>query len=127
MANLEDQPSKNETEKPVPTSWRPTLVQIASRFAAGDYTLTSRPVNVRPIAPDLAGMIAFQIASYGDELTELLDESWERAIYLWMGEHWEVLVDLCTKEQGVSDLGLFVNVYEQNADFVFQVWSVHVP
>ncbi len=126
MDNLE-RPSKNETEMPVPTSWRPTLAQIAGRLAERDYTLTSRPGNVRPIAPDLAEIIAGQIAAYGDELTELLDKSWERAVYLWMGDHWEVLVDLCTREEGVSDLGLFVKVYEQKDDFVFQVWSVHVP
>ena len=127
MRNAENLPSKNEDEQPVPISWRPVLTQIADRLAKGDYTLSSRPANISPIDDDLAALIAHQIASYGDELSVLLNETWERAVYLWMGEHWEVLVDLCTKAEGVSDLGLFVKVFEQAEDFRFQVWSVHVP
>ena len=127
MRDTETLPSKNESEQPVPMSWRPTLTQIADQLASGDYALSSRPANVSPIDDDLAALIAHQIASYGDDLTILLTESWERAVYLWMGSHWEVLVDLCTKAEGVSDLGLFVRVFEHEDNFQFQVWSVHVP
>ena len=103
------------------------MTQIADRLVEGDYSLRSRPPHVAPVDDDLAELIEHQVASYGDELSGLLDETWDRAVYLWMGEHWEVLVDLCTKTEGVSDLGLFVKVFEQAEDFRFQVWSVHVP
>ena len=127
MRYAENIPSKNEDEQPVPLSWRPVLSEIADRLANRDYTLTIRPGNVSPIDDNLAALVAHQIGSYGGELTSLLDESWDRAVYLWMGEHWEVLVDLCTREKGVSDLGLFVKVFEQAEGFRFEVWSVHVP
>lgn len=120
-------PSKVETELLVPLAWRPILTQIASCLAVGDYSLNSRPDNVGPVRPDIAEVIAYQIAEYGDDLTALRDESWERAIYIWMGDHWEILVDLCTQEQGVSDLALFVSVYEDKDTFRFTVDSVHVP
>ena len=93
----------------------------------GDYNLSTRPANVSPIDEELAALIAHQIASYGDEPIRLLNESWDRAVYVWMDGHWEVFVDLCTKTEGVSDLGLFVKVFEQAGDFSFHVWSVHVP
>ncbi|WP_040309984.1 DUF7668 domain-containing protein [Asticcacaulis biprosthecium] len=127
MVYAENLPSKNEDEQPVPELWRPVLAEIADQLAKGDYTLSSRPSNASPVDDDLAGLIAHQIASYGDELTSLLDETWKSAVYLWMGEHWEVLVDLCTKSEGVCDLALFVKVFQEAEDYRFQVWSVHVP
>lgn len=111
----------------MPTVWRATLAEIADRLAAGDYALASRPANVRPVDADTVSVIKSQISGYGDELTGLLEETWKRSIYIWMDGHWEVLVDLCTKDQGVSDLGLFVKVFEQDGGFVFEVFSVHVP
>jgi hypothetical protein len=70
---------------------------IVDRLVARDYTLALRPGDVRPIAESLAAFIADQIAVYGDELTSLLEESWDRAVYIWMGEYWDVIVDLSMK------------------------------
>ena len=120
-------PEKLETEKSIPFVWRPVLTQIVARLVVGDYNLIERPINVNAIDHDLAEMIAHQIKSYGDPMTELTEASWERSVYLWMGEKWEVLVDLCTESLGVSDLVMFLNVFEDNDGFIFQISSVHVP
>lgn len=120
-------PAKAENEAPVPLIWRPVLTQIIDRLVAKDYTLALRPGDVCPIGEPLATFIADQIAAYGDELTSLLEESWDRAVYMWMGEHWDVVVDLSMKRQGVGDLALFAKIYERGDGFLFEVASVYVP
>ena len=122
-----NEPLKSETELPVPIVWRTTCIQIADRLAVGDYRLDIRPENVGAVTADTANFIASQIASYGDELVELSDETWERAIYLWMDGYWQVVVDLCTKAQGVSDLAMFAKVFEQASGFHFEVEAIYVP
>ena len=51
----------------------------------------------------------------------------EIACAQWMGTHWEVLVDLWTKEEGRSDLVLHVKVVEDGASPRFTVHLVYVP
>lgn len=46
---------------------------------------------------------------------------------LWIGNHWEMLVDLRTLEEGRSDLVLHVKVYEEGPQFRYAVYLVYVP
>jgi hypothetical protein len=118
---------KNENEElPVPTAWRSTLCDIVESFKSNNFQLTDVP-NVKPIDPELAGIIRDSILYYGDALTSLPSETWETSRCIWMLEYWEVLVDLFTANQGRSDLTLFVNVFEVDDGFEFEVKSVHVP
>lgn len=119
---------KDSIERPVPFVWKGIFVEIVSRFISGDYALSSRPVGVCEITPDRAEFIAAQIASYGDDLIELSDETWSRSVYVWMDGYWEVIIDLCMKDQGVSDLALLTKIYEgEDGKFIFKVESVYVP
>lgn len=45
----------------------------------------------------------------------------------WVGGYWDVLIDLYTVEESVSDLALSVRVYETAAGYEFDIQSVHVP
>lgn len=97
------EPLKDEdAAHPVATVWRPTWREIVKALAEGDYGLTRGVVAVAPVSAATAERIRGYIASYGETLTELPDESWQSSISQWMRTHWEAVVDLSTVESGRS-------------------------
>lgn len=60
-------------------------------------------------------------------LIELPDETWESSICMWMGNHWDVLIDLWTEAEGRSDLVLSAQVTESDNSFVVNVDMIYVP
>lgn len=119
---------KDDAEHPVPEPLRSTFGQIADAFVAGDFQLQSHPIaRVRPVSGDTAAWIAENISAYGETLAPLSDETWERSVYRWMDGHWEVVVDLTTTAERVSDLALHAKLYEAGDDFEVQLYGVYVP
>ncbi|MEN3112001.1 hypothetical protein ACFONG_19395 [Uliginosibacterium paludis] len=116
-----------ENEIPVPSIWRPVFRNIVSAFAKGDYSLESGVDCVLAIAPDTANQIEEYIHDYGENLIELPEESWDTSVCIWMGERWDVLVDLWTEGEGRSDLVLSAKVSESKSGFIFEVYMVYVP
>jgi hypothetical protein len=117
---------KDDQEHRVPEPWRATLRQIAGAFAAGDFQLRHHSIEgVAPIPPATADCIQANVAAYGEALAALDDASWEQSVCRWMDGYWQVLVDLTTMSEPVSDLGLHAKVYEEGP-FRFEVSSVHV-
>ena len=57
----------------------------------------------------------------------LPEETWNSSVCMWYGDHWDVLVDLWTQEEGPSDLVLSATVSEKEMVFVFAIQLVHVP
>ena len=45
----------------------------------------------------------------------------------WMGKHWEIIVDLCTATEGVSDLVRTGKVAKVNGQPLFPVGLIYVP
>jgi hypothetical protein len=120
--------SKDENgQRPIPSSWRSTLFDIAEALREGDFGLARGIAEVRPISSQNAMRIALNIKSYGARLTSLPEETWETSACQWMREYWDVLVDLFTVEEGASDLALAVRVREQGPGYSFELQSVHVP
>ena len=118
---------KDDLEHPVPELWRATFAQIADAFAAGDFRLSQRPiVGVQPVDQATADRIAESVAAYGEPLASLSDATWKRSVYRWMDGYWQVLVDLSTQDELVSDLTLHAKLFEGN-DLRLEVYSVHVP
>ena len=60
-------------------------------------------------------------------LAGLPEEVWLTSACQWMREYWDVLVDLYTVEEGVSELALALRVFENGSSCEFQVQSVRVP
>ena len=119
---------KDDAEHPVPEPLRTTFRQIADAFVAGDFQLREHPITgVRPIDPDTAEWIADSVAAYGDTLAPLNEETWKRSIYRWMEGYWEMLVDLTTTSEPVSDLALHAKLYETGNGCVLSVEAVYVP
>ncbi|EJR3609132.1 hypothetical protein JKP10_00015 [Vibrio vulnificus] len=111
----------------IPTVWRPTLELIVEALKAGDYTLSKVGEGVEILSSEDAEMVACSIEAYGATLVSLLDETWNTSACQWMGEYWDICVDLCTEDEGVSDLALFVRIYEESDHYIFRVQSVYVP
>jgi hypothetical protein len=115
-----------EHECPVPSAWRQTLREIVDGLKEGNYRLDGI-ARVDPIDQDTADQIAHNIREYGCTLTLLPDETWETSVCIWLMDYWEVLVDLFTIEEGISDLIVHLNVFEEAEDFIFRVHLVYVP
>jgi len=118
---------KDDAEHSIPEPWRTTFRHIANAFVAGDYELAHHPVEgVAPVAPSTAEHIASSVSGYGEALAPLNDSTWERSIYRWMDGYWQLLVDLATVVEPVSDLTLHAKLYEGSGSRL-EIDSVHVP
>ena len=117
----------NDAAHPVAAEWRPVLSEIVGAFARGDYSLPEAIKGVDAIPHKVAEQIRAYIADYGATLVELPIDTWETSCAQWMGNHWDVLVDLWTKEEGRSDLVLGVKVTELAGEPRFTIQLVYVP
>ncbi|WP_423252184.1 DUF7668 domain-containing protein [Vibrio vulnificus] len=46
---------------------------------------------------------------------------------MWMETHWDVLIDLWTETEGLSDLVLQAKVFESKDGYKYQIEMVYVP
>lgn len=119
----DDSPSE---QQPIPNSWRPTFRDIAAAFAAADYGLVAGVSGVEPISTETATHIQCYIRDYGATLVALPEETWESSVCIWVGDHWDVLIDLWSQEEGRSDLVLHAHVTD-TPGFSVKVHLVYVP
>lgn len=112
---------------PIAMSWRPVLVEIVNAFVKGDYELKEGIPWVDPVSAETADHIRKSIAGYGATLTDIPEATWKTSCAQWMGDRWEVLVDLWTREEGRSDLVLHLNAFESNDGYRFEIYLVYVP
>lgn len=118
---------KDDGEHPIPEAWRASLRQIAGAFVVGDFELRKHPVEgVAPIDPATAKHIAENVSAYGERLAPLDDTTWDRSVYRWMDGYWDMLVDLTTDVELVSDLTLHAKLHEADGGLL-EITSVHVP
>lgn len=117
----------SDSERPVPTAWRPTLSAIVRAFLNHDYSLAGGLERVEAISPQTAAQIREYIESYGEVLVELPEDTWSSSVCIWNGTGWDALVDLWTESEGRSDLVLGVQALETHSGFLFKVYMVYVP
>lgn len=128
MSKIEVAVEKNyENERPIPTVWRSTFSNIVDAFVKKDYSLSRGITDVSSISNETAIHVKEYIQDYGEELTQLSDETWESSMCIWMGSHWDVLIDLWTAGEGRSDLVLGAQVTEKNNKYIIDVGMVYVP
>ena len=119
---------KDEDEqRPIPTAWRPVFREIVKAFVHNDYRLSVGVSGVAPVSAKTAKQIEEYIKDYGETLVELPEKTWASSICIWMGNRWDVLIDLWTKGEGRSDLVLSAQVSESKAGLVVRVEMVYVP
>lgn len=112
---------------PIPAVWRPVLRDVVHAFARGDFRLARGVTGADPIAAPTAAQVEAYLNAYGESLDQLPDATWDSSMAQWMGDCWEILVDLWTVESGRSDLVLSARVYERGAGFRIAVDAVYVP
>lgn len=117
----------SESEGPIPSAWRPTFKKIVDAFVLHDYRLAGGVDGVAPVSEDVATQIRTYIHEYGAKLIPLPRESWTTSACIWMGDHWDALIDLWTEEEGSSDLVLQVHVSEMGSEPLVTVHMVYVP
>jgi len=119
---------KNEEEEgPIPQVWRPIFKDIVKAFVNKDYNLSSGIKNVNTVSKSTAKQIKEYIEDYGEEIIELPEETWESSVYICYGDYWNILIDLFTKGEGLSDLALNAEVREKDNNYVVDINLVYVP
>ncbi len=122
------QPVKDyDSAHPIATSWHPMISAVINAFTKDDFELNSNIVGVSSVPSAIAQHNRIYVMNYGEVLIDLTDESWNTSCAQWMGSHWDVLVDLCTEREGISDLVLTGKVFELENSFQFEVGLVYVP
>ena len=116
-----------EKEQPIPSAWRSVFRDVIHAFVKKDYQLSVGVSGVAPISNDTASQIQSYIQEYGETLVELPEETWRSSVCIWMGSHWDALIDLWTLTEGRSDLVLSAKVSESDHCFLFHINMVYVP
>jgi len=112
---------------PIPHLWRPTFKAIVDAFVKQDYNLHAGIKNVNPVSKNTAKQIKEYIEDYGEVLIELPEKTWDTSVYIYYDNYWNVLIDLYTDSEGLSDLILNARVRENENDYVFDINLVYVP
>ena len=123
VSDVETNTAQPEEQQPVPLEWRPTLEAVAARFAKGDFALQGL-AGVEPVPASAALQVREYLEDYGASLVPLPAETWESSVCIWSGRHWDVLVDLWTREEGRSDLVMHAHVAPSGT---ISVHAVYVP
>eukprot|EP01012_Entosiphon_sulcatum_P054056 TRINITY_DN74560_c0_g1_i1.p1 TRINITY_DN74560_c0_g1~~TRINITY_DN74560_c0_g1_i1.p1 ORF type:complete len:127 (-),score=23.62 TRINITY_DN74560_c0_g1_i1:125-505(-) len=119
---------KNEEEElPIPQVWRPIFKNIVNAFVNKDYKLSLGINHVNPISDQTAEQIQEYIEEYGEELVDLPEETWDTSVYICYGDYWNVLIDLFTKNEGLSDLVLNAEVREKDNNYIVDINLIYVP
>ena len=121
-------PIKDGTsQRSIPTVWRPALRRVVDAIVLGDYALLNNVDEVEVISKATVLQIQSYIRNYGATLKFLPEDSWNTSVYIWAGNYWDVLVDLYTNEEGLSDLVMSARVTEGDNGYRFSIQMVYVP
>jgi hypothetical protein len=123
VAALKDE----QSERQIPSAWRSAIEQVVRAFAQHDYGLSAGVSGVAPVSAETATQVRKYIQDYGATLVELSEETWRTSVCIWMGNHWDALIDLWTLDERRSDLVLHLNVYEADGNILIHVYMVYVP
>lgn len=128
MTAIEVLVTKDEkNECPIPDVWRAVFSQIVDSFVKKDYALSSGVEGVTPVSNKTASQIKNYIEEYGEDLIHFPFETWNSSVCLWMGSHWDILIDLWTASEGRSDLVLGAQVSESENGYIIDIGMVYVP
>ena len=116
-----------DNEGSIPTVWRPVFCEIVKSFVAQNYTVSSGTHEIAPVSNDTADHIKAYIESYGEKLIELSEDTWNSSVCIWMGNCWDVVIDLRTIAEGQSDMVLKAQVFQSADEFSYHIEMVYVP
>ncbi len=113
-------------EYPIPNLWKDSITRVVKELSNGNFELTDAGKNVTLRSKDLVGINSDNVRDYGCALIPLLEQTWESSRTQWMGTYWEITIDLCTAEEGISDLNLTGRVYPSSLGFEYEIGLLYV-
>lgn len=116
-----------ENAHPIAEEWRPTIRAIVRALSEGDYEIARGIPSVLSPPKNRVEQMRDYVADHGEALAELLDETWRTSVSQWTGTHWDLFVDLWTRESGRSDMILDLRVFEVEGGYRFELVSIYVP
>ena len=116
-----------EKEYAIPNVWKDSIFDVVVQLTNDNFELCNTPENVYLQSSDLAKLNRENVLEYGCRLMPLIEECWERSCYQWQGDYWDFIVDLCTAEEGVSDLVLSGHVFPLVSGYKYEFGLVYVP
>lgn len=99
-----------KNQQPIPTAWRSVFKGVVNSLVNHDYLVSAGVPSLIPVSECTAQQIEAYIREYGESLVKLPDETWKSSVCMWMGNRWDVLIDLWTCSEGRSDLVLNAQV-----------------
>jgi hypothetical protein len=116
-----------ENQGPVPSAWRSILTEVIAAFVHKDYQLSTGIPGVAPVPAATAEQVKNYIGDYRATLIDLPESTWNTSVCIWVGNRWDVLIDLSKQEEGSSDLVLQAQIFEANGSYIVHVYMVYVP
>jgi len=116
-----------ENEHAIASHWRPIIKLAVDAFVQNDYGLSTPIKNIQPIPFDIALANKNYVADYGEHLINLPADTWETSCAQWMGDYWQIIVDLYSENEGRSDLVLNGMVTENNGLVSLEIGLIYVP
>ena len=116
-----------ENEHPIASHWRPIIKLVVDAFSRSNFELSTPIENIQPIPVDIAHANKSYVSDYGEVLISLPEETWETSCAQWMGDYWQIIVDLYTESEGRSDLILNGRVMEKNGNISIEIGLIYVP
>ena len=114
-------------EKPIPTLWHHSIIAIVEAIKSNDLKQLNNINGIQALTQTDINRFRENIEEYGCNLASLPSMTWQTSVCQWMGDGWEVLIDLFTIEEGLSDLALSMKIVEKGKEFEFRVTSIYVP
>mgnify|MGYP007055205869 CR=1 FL=1 len=114
-------------EHPIPDLWKGPIEKAVKEMIKGNFEFSKAGENISLQSKNLVNLNSDNVSDYGCTLIPLLEKTWESSRTQWMGNYWEITIDLCTTEEGISDLILSGRVYPSNSDFKYEFGLVYVP
>ena len=117
-----------ENELPIPTIWRSTLELIVESFSSRERFMALQNVKNIKVDEKSFNISRFQIVEYPANVVSIGTESWKNSICRWMGEYWDILVDLYVDDiDEISDLVLGARVFPVEEGYRYEIGLVYVP
>jgi hypothetical protein len=115
-----------DNELPIPNEWRKIIQKIVEEIKNKNYTNLSNLPDVFVSEKDFDGMCSY-LDEYGEELISLPEETWNTSVYLWFESHWELMIDLWTVSEGLSDMIIKIEILKIGANYSFKNLMIYVP
>ena len=116
-----------EKEHSIPDVWKDSICEVVIQLTKNNFELHDVSEYIALQSSDMAKFNRENVLEYGCCLKALSTECWERSCYQWQGNYRDLIIDLCTVEEDVSDLVLKGRVYPIVSGYEYEFGMVYVP